>query len=291
MDLAVSPDLDAFWCYLIVLFFGAVTAIGQVRARLGNLRGIWVTLSAWLLFLGYWAVPVVLFWFLDRTGAINDTSVFAALLVGVGYQQILAGSLQQVKAPGDVSRFWQPFLAWADRVAQRVLDRVRLNAQRFKGKVIDGIVGNDGRFDALKQLALAGAPEPQAVKTELDKIAALKPLLDDASVHGKQADYLYRTIAQVPDFQFLLKEQGITSRWDYFVYALEGRSIIVALVVALLALGGTAYGAWRLSRPTVMCDYYAWRLEKVKTTPLDQFRARQSLAAFLSNQATAQQTH
>jgi len=53
----------------------------------------------------YTLIPLALFWLLDRTNAIHDTSLFAAILIGVGYQQILSGSFATLKAPGDVSFF------------------------------------------------------------------------------------------------------------------------------------------------------------------------------------------
>jgi hypothetical protein len=63
---------------------------------------------------------VTLFWLLDRTGALVDTSLFAAVLVAVGYERILSGDDQTLRAPGEVSQFWTPFLAMADNVAKRV---------------------------------------------------------------------------------------------------------------------------------------------------------------------------
>jgi hypothetical protein len=42
MDLSVSPDLEAFYCYGIVLLVGALVFRGQVSSKLGNFPGAWI---------------------------------------------------------------------------------------------------------------------------------------------------------------------------------------------------------------------------------------------------------
>src|SRR5713226_3872670 len=128
MDMNVSPDLEAFCCYGLVLLLGLAVAWSQVSRRLGKLPGQWIMVNTWLLFFAYTFVPVLLFWFLDRTNAVHDTSLFAAVLVGFGYQQILTGSLGSIRAPGDVSKFWQPFGIWADSISDRIRERIIVNS-------------------------------------------------------------------------------------------------------------------------------------------------------------------
>jgi hypothetical protein len=89
MGLDVSPDLDALVCYVVVLAAGALAALFQLYDKLGSFRGAWVMVETWALYAVYTIFPVALFWLLDRTNAIHDTSLFAALIIGVGYQQIL----------------------------------------------------------------------------------------------------------------------------------------------------------------------------------------------------------
>jgi hypothetical protein len=101
MDLSVSPVLEAYVCYAVVLLLGAVTAVIQISRRLGDLAGVWTVPQTWLLFVLYLLVPIGLFWLLDRTSAITDTSLFAAILVGVGYVGIMSGTNQTFRAPGN----------------------------------------------------------------------------------------------------------------------------------------------------------------------------------------------
>lgn len=83
-------------------------------ASCGLLLRSGVVVNTWLLFFAYTFLPVALFWFLDRSNAIHDTSLFAAVLIGFGYRQILSGELTSIRPAGDISKFWQPFAAWAD---------------------------------------------------------------------------------------------------------------------------------------------------------------------------------
>src|SRR5262252_1159508 len=98
MELGFSPDISAFWCYLIVGGLGAWVAGRQIQLRLGGIRGIWFQPRTWILFIAYLAVPVGLFWLLDRTGATTDTSLFAAVLVGIGYERIISGQSGTLRA-------------------------------------------------------------------------------------------------------------------------------------------------------------------------------------------------
>ena len=79
MDLGVSPDIEAFWSYLIVLVLGVFVAYRQVATRLEGFKDVWLVADTWILFFAYLAIPLGLFWLLDRTDAVKDSSLFAAL--------------------------------------------------------------------------------------------------------------------------------------------------------------------------------------------------------------------
>ena len=98
-----SPDVPAFYCYLIVVVAGFFVARAHVNERLKDYPDHWAFLSAWLLFLAYWAMPPLLFWLLDYTSAVQDTSLFAAFVVAFGYRQLFAGGIQGVSMPGQTS--------------------------------------------------------------------------------------------------------------------------------------------------------------------------------------------
>src|SRR5438045_1921663 len=114
MEQVASPDFPAYICYLIVFFLGSLVAFSKVNRLMASSPGRWGSLGTWWVFVAYTAVPILLFWLLDYTNALHDTSLFAALLIALGYRQILAGEVKGIAAPGQVSKLWSPIEAWAN---------------------------------------------------------------------------------------------------------------------------------------------------------------------------------
>jgi hypothetical protein len=249
--------------------------------------------NTWLLFFAYTFVPVLLFWFLDRTNAVHDTSLFAALLVGFGYQQILSGSLGSIRVSGDVSKFWQPFGAWADSISDRIRKRIQVNSSQFDERLLATIRVDAGKFDALKEVTLTHAADPKALDASLQAIGANKNVFGEAGVHAKQASSLYESLQQSSPEQFeylLYKHDVISPKW-YFWYAKEWRSKTTAIVVAAVLLAGVAVAVWGpetrlgtpISTPSHRAQYYIWRLHKDNTTDYDRFRAETKLRGYLES--------
>jgi hypothetical protein len=282
----VSPDLPAYWCYLVVLLLGFVTAGTQVSAQLGNLPGKWLTVNTWLLFFAYTLIPLGLFWLLDRTNAIHDTSVFAAVLVGVGYQQILSGSFATLKAPGDVSIFLKPFAAWSAAITVQIRDRVAIRDGQFDENLLSTIVNDPGKFDALKQVVMVHVADPLALDASLAAIAANRAVLGDIGVHTRQAQTLYMNLKQASpqQFQYLLRRDGIISRGSYLWYARGWRSWATAIVVCLILLGGAGVAAAMLRNTSIVSHYFLWRLDKSNDSDVDRFRAEKRLGTYLANE-------
>jgi hypothetical protein len=283
MDMNVSPDLEAFCCYGLVLLLGLAVAWSQVSRRLGKLPGQWIMVNTWLLFFAYTFVPVLLFWFLDRTNAVHDTSLFAAVLVGFGYQQILTGSLGSIRASGDVSKFWQPFGVWADNISDRIRERIIANSSRFDERILSTIRTDDAKFASLKAVSLVHAADPAALNKSLEDIAATKSILADAGVRAKQAAFLYQSLQQgsPQQFEYLLYKNDVISKKWYLWYAMEWRSKTTAILVALVLLASAVGGVWGIGTPLNHARYYIWRLHKDNATDYDRFRARSKLLGYL----------
>ncbi|HXQ35013.1 MAG TPA: hypothetical protein VN843_13450, partial [Anaerolineales bacterium] len=231
MDLTISPDLDAYFCYAIVLALGIVAASGQISKRLSNLPGKWIMVNTWLLFFAYTLLPVLLFWFLDRSNAIHDTSVFAAILIALGYQKILAGELTSIRLGGDVSTIWQPFSAWADHVADRIRNRIVRNESLFDEGLINAFRNNPEKIGTLRDLAFTHTKDLQRLTTELNAIEQQRSILGDSGVERKTAETLYEDlkISENDTWPFLLYKSGITSRTNYYWYGKEWRSKTAAV--------------------------------------------------------------
>ena len=136
MDLNFSPDWPAWLCYLIVLLFGVLTGWREVVEKIDDVSGVWRLTATWALMLIIGVSPVLLFWLLDRVGALHDTSAIAAAIVGVAYTQILKGD-SEYKAPGSTSPIWNFLSWWRERIAKAVQDRAANNALAFDQAVCE----------------------------------------------------------------------------------------------------------------------------------------------------------
>jgi hypothetical protein len=293
VDMSVSPDLGAYCCYGLVLLIGLLVAWSQVSKRLGRLPGQWIMVNTWLLFFAYTFVPVVLFWFLDRTDAVHDTSLFAAVLVGFGYQQILTGSLGSIRVSGDASKFWQPFGAWADSISDRIRERIKVNNSQFNERLLATIRADAGKFEALKAVTMTHAADPKALDASLRAVADSEDVLGEGGVHAKQASLLYENLQQFSpeQYEYLLYKSDVIPRKWYLWYAKEWRSKTTAIVVAgviLACIGGAVWGPQTrfgtpLSTASNRARYYVWRLQKDNATDYDRFRARTKLLTYLDS--------
>ena len=285
MDQALSPDVEAYWCYALVLVLALIVATIQVGQLLKGLANAWATGRAWLLLGAYTCVPIVLFWVLDRADALHDTSLFAAILVALTYRQILSGSGQGITVPSGLATAWQPFVTWSNNIAASISARVARNNSRFDQAVIAKLVSDPKAYEDVRDTVLNHSPDPAKTQADLDSRDRLKPPLDDAGVLERKASYLYFTLKAVPDVdsdRFFL-DRGLISRWAYFYYAKEWKSKLVAIasllatlvvVLALVFNSEQSLSAYRVR-------YHLWRFEKANATPADRFRATQFLESGL----------
>jgi hypothetical protein len=295
LDLSISPDLAAYICYGIVFLLGIFVAIAQVRKRLGGMDGIWFVPRTWILFVAYVAVPIALFWLLDRSGAIADTSLFAAVLIGVGYERIIAGGNQTLRAPGDVSALWTPFVTYADKVAKAVLVRGAQNQQRLAEKIITETIKTPQRYSDLEALAMARSSDSAALRGALDEIDKVVGS-GDADKLEKKTRYLYGLLLSVPDIHEILKNKKIISDAFYWqeirrlVLLVPLAIVVIAIVGTLVVLVFTYYPDYR----EIATTYNVWRLGKTNSSSGDQYRSRRRLVTImghsvaLKEKATAQ---
>ena len=278
MDLSFSPDIDARICYLIVLLCASFAAYRQVDRRLTTYPGSWKVWPTWLLYLSYVAVPIGLFWLLDRTGAINDTSAVAAAIVGVGYERILSGQ-GQPGIPTSLAGFWAPFSSFADAISARVSKRIAERLFAFDRRVM-AEMADAARFDALRQLARSLSRNLPALDTKIAEIEANRPALGDRLTQEKQAFEFYTEVAQAPGWLQLLREAQAISDATFQSYPTDSgaaaRAAEIALPTALIVFA-------ILSSVVVDSQYRLWRLTKANATLTDQWRTREALDAYFTD--------
>ena len=282
MNQLASPDTPAYWCYFLVLSLGLLGARANLNELLKLHRDRWAFLSTWLLFGMYVLVPPFLFWFLDYTAVVRDTSLFAALIVALGYRQIFSAGVQGILMPGETAKLWVPIQKWADQLADRIGTKQSNQKERFDEKVWDYLAADGQREAGLRGLAWFYSKAPDALATELQAIAALPP---DPSMSQPAWDTLQtrrrvRALlndlrkAKPDDFGFYLLKRKLIPWSGYQVWlgAAKSRAIawlMTGLLMALLLLGALGFrnsGAAQLW-------YHQWRLTKSNASELDRIRS------------------
>ena len=288
MDIALSPDWPALWCYFIILAIGFVVATVQINHLFPGFPQAWTMISNWLLFAVFLLLPVVLFWFLDRTNTLHDTSLFGAILVALAYRQIFAGNVEKVNVPGQASKIWDRVLKWADAQVLETKKRVERNAESFDEKVISFLTQEEKAFERVLNLLKLYAADYSKIDTDFKALLAKwQPLGDDVMQH-KAADYLYHQLrlAAGDKFTDLMYREKITSWGDYYWYGKELRSRVVQAIVTGFLLLGAGWLFYRLAldpNPTFRADYYVIRLKKANATLEDRSRTRRELDELIAN--------
>ena len=280
----LSPDVPAYFCYLIVLVVGMVVAARSVNRLLEAQPGHWAFVETWLLFAAYAALPVVLFWFLDYTGAIRDSSLFAAIVVAVGYQQVIAGGVQGIVMPGETSRLWQPFERWIQGIAARIAKRSKRLKDRFEDRVVSHIIADPQRMEGVRALAIEYSVDGNQLQVDLNNIdnqAAPAGMAENEFGRRKnrrRIAYLVDSLrATRPDsFHDLLRTNGLVDWKNYWRFRnLQSRLAAGFGIVVLLAL---VLLAWiHFSREPMQLAYHQWRFLRSNSSDIDHFRAREYL--------------
>jgi len=281
----LSPDIEAYFCYVVVLVVGFFVALRQINSLL-PLKGKWMVAGTWLLILAYTMVPVVLFWVLDRSGAIHDTSMLAAFLIALTYERILSGNSDSYTAPTAVSALWSPFLVYANKLVEKITDRVYERDKRYRRQLLAVVAGSDESYKALEQLALSRSADMPALQAELTKIDNQQTVIGERAAMEKKTAQLYRSLSSVDELDRQLLEKKVISLWIYLKWV---KLIIRKTVFVLLGLAIIGYLAWNFGTLTGVrnqVDYYVWRLRKPDITDVDRHRAKVKIGRHLENEGS-----
>jgi hypothetical protein len=306
MDLAFSPDLPAWLCYAVVILVGLVVAWRRVSARLRDISAqdspaIWYFPRTWFLFALYALIPVLLFWLLDRTESIHDTSLFAALLVAITYERIMSGQQKTIAVSEGISSLWNPLNTYVASTAAQIKKEMLRSARRWDRFVLDSALTPDQsnppqfpRLDKMKKVAEQLTADLSGLQAQIQKSEQTTAAPD--YVRERQARIYYAEIngslmySDGNAWQRLLLDEDIIDSRTYYVHSPRCRSRQIAwLAVALLVLGAV-FAARALDRPTIWSEYYLWRLAKNHVTSADLHRTSMALGESLKLDALSPRT-
>jgi hypothetical protein len=296
MDLSVSPDRDARCCYLVVLLCALVAARVQVYQRLQqrNPNGIWLEPGTWAIFFIYLCLPLGLFWLMDRYGAVHDTSLFAAVLIGAAYPALLSGNLGGLKSPVDAQSLQKPLDSFIDYVTRRITARNERNRRRIREIIIPQMLANSELNKWIEERAATASGNTQlasdiadinksildAAKTTADSAGASELLASERAKERRALKYYVYASADSDFEKDLVAKRYLKEKWlrGITTFARMRRVVVFMLAVALAVLVRIAV---LLQNKTVCIWYNVWRIEKPNNSPQDLYRARLNLGGYL----------
>ncbi len=296
-----SPDFEAYICYLVLIIVASISARKNISKVQVSSYGIWRIGRTWMLLLIYVSISVVLFWLLDRTNAVHDTSIVAAFLVGIAYDQVLNNQVTGITVADNVSAFLKPIQAWAEQTSEQVQVQLRKKDARLREKLFMRVEKDDDKFKALKSLVYKTSNDWDDLDHELGKIRASPPIELDQRMQSPpdtedikdifryvEIRVLYDELraSNTTTYDYLLKKKKIIRRRTYY-WRRFGWKLVVGLVVLMIGavwfLGGPLY---QDELQTVPNSYYRWRLQKPNGTVVDQRRALAYFAPRLDDAET-----
>ena len=259
--LEFSPNLDARVCYLIVLCCALVSAYAQLYGRLQILKAkviyAWSLFSTWMVFTIYLSIPLALFWFLDRAGAIHDSSAFAALLVGLVYPAVLSGgtSIKSVQGLGGVFDWLNKA---ADSLVTKTTLKVTLQGQLFERVVVDhlAVAANNTDYNLVEALALLYSDSPDQVKADLAAAAgnlkAKAQIVYDAATGSAQGlKPINNSLKKFASKPQIVSPYSRAKNWVTGYVVLLILLVALALILALTEAGRERFLLWRVAKPSV----------------------------------------
>lgn len=309
-------DIDAYWCYALVTTIGCGVAVARVNRLLHGYTKMWIITQTWVLLLAYTAIPISLFVFLGAIGAIHDTSVFAAIVVGVAYPLLLTqggGTVGPVSAPGWLSAWWKAFGDWVNDIARQVGESAD-QLDRRVSHVVARLAREDPRvFEAFLTTCRVHVDDLPKLKQIMEDVRREVLLLPGSGVSADDAqagdvgqktgtdefemDIRERTVRAVfmrglltnlDDFHDLLRKNRGIGYLRYTWHVRQTKSIVVWGLV-LIAL---ASGLWATVhfRPHALAgpDYDLWRLGKADSSTADVQRVQHRLRARLAGKDDGQ---
>jgi hypothetical protein len=296
MDQITSPDLPAWFCYLLVLSLGMLVARANVNRLLASQPGHWGFANTWALFWAHATVPVILFWFLDYTSVLRDSALFGALVVTFGYRQIFAGGIQGITMPGQTPRLWQPFEAWVGQIKDRIATDYKDSRDLFDVKVRTYLASDAARMQDLRGVCFTYTQDPVALATPLAALAAqvapsgAPPQSFDQWRNNEEVRILLNDLrkSQPASYGLFLYQNGLITRWMYLNWRQSRQSKFAGWVVAIVIGVAIGVGAWACyQNQWVAFSYYQWRLTKVGASNREHFRSHEYLARHLEAAAQA----
>jgi hypothetical protein len=296
-------DIPAWTAYAVLVAISLYTAAAQVDELLKNVAWHWAYLSTYFLFALFFALPVTIFWGLDRVGAIHDSSLISALIVAFTYQAIVNGQSETKNSA--VSSLFKPILDWMNKVPERLGARAQIDAEEFATAVANAVGRDVQLLSVLQAWVEAHTSDIVTLRQRMQEFGAANPQPPDgsgqelaASVWSKaKADRLLLFVEPTLPVKWAFARKGLLPWRSFWNAAIQlDRTMRWCVPTAILLALAYIAGQWigprasdavqqslyinpRLYRlDSIMPRYYSWRYLKANNTPSDVKRSLNYLA-------------
>lgn len=266
-----SPDVPAGINYALVLVLSWWTwSIGYEDdgGAIKKFPTRWFCLSwYWFVILKILA-PLMLFWVLDRTGAINDTSLFSAFAV------VFAASVLIKPSDDNLHFLTKTFQKLIDKLTQKVSHHAIGHQRKMHALAVAKTATDKPHRELLYRELLSRGTPAATLDSEILRIEGIWKG-DRTEADKRIAIYLHDSLRQInPAFDQFLWEAGISTRRDY-VFSLVNPGVVAVLLVLGFA-GMKVYSQLNPTIPAtdVVRKYYTWRFIKPNNSSRDVHRAR-----------------
>lgn len=269
-------DVSAWICYLGIFAVSTVVSFYHIKNKTtaGAHGLLWMRFEIWFVYLAYVCSPVLLFWLLDLTGELPDTSLIIAIIVALTYRKILAGN-GPTQAPGVLAGYWISLEKIVDGLINSSADQLHaFRAWQRRAHLRHLYDLDEARSEKLIKLA-----ERLGVQTPDSKNwRSWRQFCDDVYFE------LFKEHRNA-SADFLVEEE-VMEWFEKFKYRLQPARLtrlLVPLVAVTLAVFGLVNVAFRADLE-LAGTYLSWRIGKPNASASDLHRTRTTLGRLLNPQ-------
>lgn len=279
-------DVSAWICYLVIAVIGSIVSFYHVNSKLYGAKILWFRVELWIVYMLYIMFPIALFWLLDASGEVKDTSLLWAILIALIYRKILSGENDQVKAPNVLSGYWVSLENLIEKLIENWGDSVH-KFNQWQHRAIQRRLSEVDKSKLIKLIEFSKRLD-LTISENIAKAAHTNEQVDRQDMAGlSEQVYMAAMKEYRNDIPNIFVEEKILSVWEVFLYCkFQIRQIITTLAFTTILAAGAFLFLQVISSESFNpeLDYYVWRIGKSNTSEKDVHRNSRIIVHLMKNQ-------
>lgn len=267
-------DVSAWICYLIIAVIGAIVSFYHVNSKLYGAKILWLRVELWVVYFLYILFPLTLFWLLDASGEVKDTSLLWAVLIALVYRKILAGESDKIKAPDVLAGYWVSLESLIEKLIENWGDSVH-NFNQWQHRAIQRRLSEANHDKLAHLIAFAQRMNIPVSDTMLATIASGGQVDRQEMAALSEQTYMAAMKKYRNDIPDIFVEEKVLSMWEVIFHCkFQLRQVITSSLFTVI-LASSTYFLIQVVRSDSFhpeLDYYVWRLGKSNTSEKDVHR-------------------